>query len=147
MFQPNDFRSALNAEGFAGDIVLPVDLHDASLTRFAKNAKRKAGLVAFPKSAEDVSKVLKLAKYQSAADGNSVHTVIRGGGHSPAGTSSSEGGVVIDLSRYMNTVRIDEEKKLAYVGGGATWETVDKEAIKFGLATPGGTVNHTGVGG
>jgi FAD/FMN-containing dehydrogenase len=54
---------------------------------------------------------------------------------------------VIDLSRYLNTVRVDEERKLGYVGGGATWGAVDKEAIKYGLATTGGTVNHTGVGG
>ncbi|TFY76517.1 hypothetical protein EWM64_g7497 [Hericium alpestre] len=45
------------------------------------------------------------------------------------------------------TVRVDEEKKLAYIGGGALWETVDKTAIQYGLATTAGTINHTGVGG
>jgi FAD/FMN-containing dehydrogenase len=44
-------------------------------------------------------------------------------------------------------VRVDPVEKLAYVGGGAIWETVDKTAIEHGLATVGGTVNHTGVGG
>jgi len=146
--QSNNFKAALISDGLAGDLVIPGDpQYDASLTRFAKNARRNAALVAFVKSAEDVSKVIKFVNAQSSAGGSPIHIVIRGGGHSPSGTSSSEGGIVIDLSRYVNTVRIDEEKKLGYVGGGATWEAVDKEAIKYGLATPGGTVNHTGVGG
>jgi len=32
--------------------------------------------------------------------------------------------------------------RLAYVGGGAVWKDVDKETMKYGLATVGGTVNH-----
>ena len=51
------------------------------------------------------------------------------------------GGLVIDLSRYLNGVTVDSEKQLGYVGGGAIWETVDKVAIEHGLATVGGTVN------
>jgi FAD/FMN-containing dehydrogenase len=146
--QSNNFKAALFSDGFTGDVVIPGDpQYAASLTRFAKNAKRNAALVAFVKSAEDVSRVIKFVNSQSSATGTPIHTAIRGGGHSAAGTSSSEGGVVIDLSRHVNTVRVDEEKKLAYVGGGAIWEAVDKEAIKFDLAAPGGTVNHTGVGG
>ena len=49
---------------------------------------------------------------------------------------------MIDLSRYLNGVKVDPEKKVAYVGGGALWETVDRTAIEHGLATVGGTVNH-----
>jgi FAD/FMN-containing dehydrogenase len=56
-------------------------------------------------------------------------------------------GVCIDLSRHFNTTRVDPNNKLAYVGGGAVWKTVDCAAIAHGLATVGGTVNHTGVGG
>jgi FAD/FMN-containing dehydrogenase len=63
---------------------------------------------------------------------------IKGGGHNAAGASSVEDGLVIDLSRYFNRVRVDPESKRAYVGGGSIWETVDKEAIKYGLATVAG---------
>ena len=49
---------------------------------------------------------------------------------------------MIDLSRYLNGVKVDPEQKVAYVGGGALWETVDRTAIKHGLATVSGTVNH-----
>ncbi|PIL36858.1 hypothetical protein GSI_00548 [Ganoderma sinense ZZ0214-1] len=127
---------------FKGDIVTPGDsTYDQSIARWAKNAARKAAVVAFVKDPEDVALALKYAK-----EANLV-IAIKGGGHNPSGASSSEGGLVIDLSRYLNGVTVDAEKKLGYVGGGAIWETVDKTAIEYGLATVGGTVNHTGVGG
>lgn len=72
---------------------------------------------------------------------------VKGGGHNPSGSSSVEDGVSIDLNRHFDTARVDPENRLAYVGGGALWKTVDYAAIEHGLATPGGTVNHTGVGG
>lgn len=62
-----------------------------------------------------------------------------------SGTSSQTDGLVIDLSRHIAGARIDPDKKLAYVGGGAIWETVDKAAIQHGLASVGGTVNHVGL--
>jgi FAD/FMN-containing dehydrogenase len=146
--QSNNFKASLIADGFTGDLIIPSDPeYTASLVRFAKNARRNAALVAFVKCAHDVSKILNFVNTHSSADGSRIPIVVRGGGHSPSGASSTEGGIVIDLSRYLNTVRVDEERKLGYVGGGATWSTVDKEAIKYGLATTGGTVNHTGVGG
>jgi FAD/FMN-containing dehydrogenase len=137
-----DLKASLVNSGYTGDLYIPGDEgYEASLVRFAKNAQKRAGLVAFVKSAEDASLVVKLAT------SNSVPLVVRSGGHSTSGASSSEGGIVIDLSRHVNTVRVDVEKKLGYVGGGANWEAVDKETIKYGLATVGGTINHVGVGG
>jgi hypothetical protein len=47
---------------------------------------------------------------------------------------------VTDLSRYLKTVKVDADARLAYVGGGAIWNDVNDEAGKYGLATPGGTV-------
>lgn len=122
---------------FKGDLVTPDDAGYAeALYRWAVNARRNAQMVAFAKNAEDVSLAIKYAKEHK------LPIAIRGGGHSPSGASSIEGGLVIDLSRYLNTVKVDAEKKLAYAGGGAIWETVDKTAIEHGLATVGGTINH-----
>ncbi|KAF9459412.1 hypothetical protein BDZ94DRAFT_1268376 [Collybia nuda] len=112
-----------------------------AIARWAINAERKAAIVAFVKDTADITAAIKHARKHK------LQIAIRGGGHSAAGASSVEGGLVIDLSRYMNGVKIDTGKNLAYVGGGALWETVDKTAIEHGLATVGGTVNHTGVGG
>ena len=122
---------------FTGDIVTPADAgYDVAIARWAKNASCRAAVVAFPRTPADVA--LSVA-YASTAG---LALAVRGGGHSAAGASSVEGGLVIDMSRYFNGAGIDVEKKLAYVGGGAIWETVDKAAIEHGLATVGGTVNH-----
>ena len=44
-------------------------------------------------------------------------------------------------------MRVDPVKKVAWVGGGATWGDVDHATYPFGLAAPGGVVSTTGVGG
>lgn len=75
-----------------------------------------------------------------------LEVTVRGGGHSIAALSSSDGGMVIDLAP-MNGVWIDREAMLARVQGGALWGDVDREAQLFGLATPGGVVSDTGVAG
>ncbi|KAI0332483.1 FAD-binding domain-containing protein [Cubamyces sp. BRFM 1775] len=122
---------------FKGDLVQPGDPeYDQAIARWAKNAARKAAVVAFVKDAEDVASAIAYARQAG------LPIAIKGGGHNPSAASSSEGGLVIDLSRYLAGVRVDADKKLAYVGGGAIWETVDKAAIEYGLATVGGTVNH-----
>lgn len=122
---------------FHGDIVIPSDpTYTSAIARWATNAIRRAKVVTFPKDQSDVALAI------AYATSHKLPIAIRGGGHSATGASSAEDGLVIDLSRYFGSVTVDAESKRAYVGGGAIWETVDKEAIKYGLATVGGTVNH-----
>jgi FAD/FMN-containing dehydrogenase len=71
---------------------------------------------------------------------------IRGGGHSVPGFGTVDDGLVIDLST-MNNVRVDPDKRVVRVGGGATWGDVDHATYPFGLAAPGGIISTTGVGG
>jgi len=120
-----------------GDILTPESTgYNAAIARWAANAERKAKIVAFVKDKQDVVECLKFAK------DSALPIAVRCGGHSVGGASSVEGGLVIDLSRYLTSVTIDADKKLGYVGGGCVWADVDKAAIKYGLATVGGTVNH-----
>jgi hypothetical protein len=80
------------------------------------------------------------------ARANDLAVAVRGGGHSIAGLSATDGGMLVDLSP-MRGVVIDADRKLAYVQGGALWGDLDREAQAFGLATPGGVVSDTGVAG
>jgi hypothetical protein len=71
---------------------------------------------------------------------------VRGGGHNVNGFATNDDGLVIDLSR-MRGVQVDPRRRTARVEGGATWGDLDHASNGFGLATTGGVVSTTGVGG
>jgi FAD/FMN-containing dehydrogenase len=80
------------------------------------------------------------------ARANELTIAVRGGGHSVAGLSTADGGMMIDLGPMAN-VRVDPVAMRAFVGPGAVWGDVDHESQQFGLATTGGLVSTTGVAG
>lgn len=137
MSAPTELISSLQ-----GDILTVNDVgYSDALKRWSVSGERKAKFVVFVKSPQDVVATI---KYATASQ---IPIAIRGGGHNAPGASSSENGVVIDLSRYLNTARVDADKQVAYVGGGATWKTVNEEAGKHQMATVGATISDCGVGG
>lgn len=94
-----------------------------------------------PTSAAEVSAAIVFA------NSHSLPFTVCGGGHSTSGQSSKGAeGVVIDLS-LIREVTVDAAAQTITYGGGCLWSEVDEAASQHGLATPGGTVNHTGVGG
>ncbi|WP_093803152.1 FAD-binding oxidoreductase [Streptomyces sp. Wb2n-11] len=80
------------------------------------------------------------------AQENELDLAVRGGGHSVPGFGTCDGGVVADLSR-MHGVRVDPVRRTARAEGGATWGDFNAAAHAFGLATTGGIISTTGVGG
>ena len=118
---------------------------DASYTstveRWSRAAEKPAGVSIVPTCGTEVSIAIRYATERN------IDVAVKGGGHSTAGASSTHGGMLIDLGSGMNQVTVDVEKRLLHVDGGALWGTVDEAAWKHGLATVGGTVADTGVGG
>jgi FAD/FMN-containing dehydrogenase len=90
--------------------------------------------------AEDVSHAVHIS-----AD-NGLTLTIRSGGHNVAGRSISDGKVLLDLSR-LRQVTVNRESRIAAVQGGALWRDVDSATANEGLATTGGLISSTGVGG
>ena len=71
---------------------------------------------------------------------------VRAGGHSVAGLSLCDDGVVLDM-RGMADVEVDVERRVARIGGGAIWAEVDRRTQRYALAATGGRVSTTGVAG
>ena len=71
---------------------------------------------------------------------------VRGGGHSIAGKSVCDGGLMIDLS-CMKGIRVDPQRRTASAEPGLTLGEFDHETQAFGLATALGTVSKTGIAG
>ena len=82
----------------------------------------------------------------SFARSEGLPIAVRGGAHSVAGFSTCDGGVVLDLGA-MSAVHVDPQAQRARVQGGALWKHIDRESQVYGLATTGGLVSSTGVGG
>jgi FAD/FMN-containing dehydrogenase len=75
-----------------------------------------------------------------------LELAVRGGGHSVAGKSVCEGGLMLDLS-LMRGILVDPARRTARAQGGATWAEFNRETQLHGLATTGGTVSTTGIAG
>jgi FAD/FMN-containing dehydrogenase len=75
-----------------------------------------------------------------------LELAVRGGAHSIAGFSTSDGGVVLDLSP-MKGIRVDPITRRAVAQAGLTWAEFDHETQAFGLAVTGGLVSSTGIAG
>jgi FAD/FMN-containing dehydrogenase len=71
---------------------------------------------------------------------------VRGGSHSAAGHAMCDGGLVIDMCG-LKGVRVDAKARTVHAQGGLLWKDLDHETQALGLATTGGTVTNTGIGG
>jgi FAD/FMN-containing dehydrogenase len=90
--------------------------------------------------AEDVAAVVDFARE------NGIDLAVRGGGHSVPGFGTCDDGVVADLSG-MQQVDVDPQAKTARAQGGATWGIFNDATHAHGLATTGGIISTTGIGG
>jgi hypothetical protein len=132
--------SALRRQ-FRGDLLRPGDgEYDGARVIWNGMVARKPGLIA---RCADVADVQLAVRVGAAAE---MLTAIRCGGHSLAGFSTCEDGLVIDLSR-MRTVSVDAHARRARFDGGCLLGSIDTATQKVGLAFPAGVVSHTGAAG
>jgi FAD/FMN-containing dehydrogenase len=101
---------------------------------------RRPALIARCAGADDVVEAVRFARERD------LPVSVRGGGHAVAGHAVCDGGIMIDLS-LMKGVRVDPAARTARGAGGALWSDLDRATQQFGLATTGGIVSHTGIGG
>jgi FAD/FMN-containing dehydrogenase len=129
-------------EAVRGEIVTPADdsYEDASRIWNGAHDGHRPALVVRCAGAADVIAAVGFAR------SNGLTVAVRGGGHSIAGFSTTDDGIVIDLG-LMNDVRVDPGARRASVGGGARWADVDHQTQAHGLATTGGLISTTGVAG
>ncbi|GAA1754750.1 FAD-binding oxidoreductase [Streptomonospora arabica] len=128
-------------EGFAGEVMETADpSYEESRAVFNAMVEDRPTVIAQCRTVEDVARAVGFARERG------LEVSIRGGGHSVAGMALTNGGLVVDLRR-MNAVRVDPDAMTADVGGGATMSHLDRATEPFGLATTGGRVSTTGVGG
>ena len=114
--------------------------YDEQRSLFNAMIDKRPRLIAACESAADVRSALERAQ------NDQLMVAVRSGGHSVAGVSSNDDGLVIDV-RPMKAIEIDQAARRARVGGGCTWGEFDVAAQEFGLATTGGRVSTTGVAG
>jgi FAD/FMN-containing dehydrogenase len=86
-----------------------------------------------------------VAAVNFARDGE-LDLAVRGGSHSVPGFGTADDAVVIDLSG-MQAVEVDSETRTARAQGGATWGVFNDATHAHGLATTGGIISTTGIGG
>ncbi len=127
--------------GFSGELLASNDAGYEEARRVHNGlVDKRPALIARCRGTADVVAAVELARERG------LELAVRGGGHSVAGKSVLDGGLVVDLS-LMRGVQVDARWKRVRAQGGVTWAELNREAFLHGLAVTGGTVSTTGIAG
>ena len=138
---PNTLPIPQLRKDFDGQVIAPGDpKYDQARTLFYGGMDRHPAVIIRVRSADDVARVLARARETG------LPLAVRSGGHSVAGHSVADGGIVIDLSD-MRDLQIDVEGKTAWAEAGLTAGEYTTAVAAHGLATGFGDTGSVGIGG
>jgi FAD/FMN-containing dehydrogenase len=127
--------------GVTGRVITPEDAgYDEARQVFYGGFDRRPAAIVGAADATDVSRVISLARESG------LELAVRSGAHSLAGHSTTEGGIVLDLSA-MRALEIDAGSRTAWAGSGLTAGEYSEAAAVHGLATGFGDTGSVGIGG
>jgi len=126
---------------FEGRVIAPGDAeYDQARRVFSGNIDRHPAVIISPADAKEVSRVVTLARESG------LEFAVRSGGHSGAGHSTTDGGILLDLAE-MRALEIDPERKTAWAESGLTTGEVTKAVDAHDLAIGFGDTGSVGIGG
>jgi FAD/FMN-containing dehydrogenase len=131
-------RTAVN-----GRVITPDDpAYDQARTGFYGGIDRRPQLIIRVADAGDVARVVELAGETG------LELAVRGGGHSLAGHSTTDGGIVLDLAD-MRALDVNAGRRTAWAQTGLTAGeyTTTTTTAAYGLATGFGDTASVGIGG
>lgn len=131
-----EFRSSIH-----GRVIAPGDAeYNEARTVFYGGIDRHPAIIVRVADTTDIARVIALARETG------LELAVRSGGHSNAGHSVTDGGIVLDLSD-MRDLQIDVEARTAWVEPGLTAGEYTAAANAHGLATGFGDTGSVGIGG
>jgi FAD/FMN-containing dehydrogenase len=124
-----------------GRVIGPDDAdYDAARATFYGGTDKRPAAIVRVANADDVSRVITFARETG------MELAVRSGGHSGAGHSVSDGGIVLDL-KDMHALEIDPKTRTAWAEAGLTAVAYTIAADNHGLATGFGDTGSVGIGG
>ncbi|NUO55661.1 MAG: FAD-binding oxidoreductase [Hamadaea sp.] len=126
---------------FRGEVVRPADsAYDELRQVVAGDVDRRPAVILRPVDADDVATALAVARESG------LPLAVRCGGHSGAGHSAVDDGIVLDV-RTLKSLEIDADGKTAWAGSGLTAGEYTEAVGQHGFATGFGDTGSVGIGG
>src|SRR5438477_7534521 len=126
---------------FRGRVIAPEDpAYDGARAVMYGGFDKRPAVIIRVADANEVARVLMLARETG------LELAVRSGGHSNAGHSTTDGGIVLDLSQ-MKAIELDVNDRTAWAQPGLTALELTKETSKHALAIGFGDTGSVGIGG
>ena len=126
---------------FPGRVIAPGDAeYDQARTILFGGIDKHPAVIIKVEDANEVARAIELARETG------LELAVRSGGHSNAGHSTTEGGILLDLA-LMKAIEIDAAAQTAWAQPGLTAVELSQATAEHGLAIGFGDTGSVGIGG